>query len=92
MIFNDSKICFVKDLSVTYKYDLSNSAWRIVIINEQNRTLMIQRLTDGITVTCTSDTITQRSEFSYKYFLYRYPKNEIYSKDFSKPVDPIGTF
>lgn len=87
MTFDDAKICFAKDLSVIYKYDLSHSAWRIIEVNELNEMLKIQQLTNGDVLQCNAEDITRKGEYSYKYFMYRYPRHEIYSKDKRKETD-----
>lgn len=92
MTFDEAKECFVKDFSVTYKHDLSSSAWRIIEMNEFDKTLMIQRLTDAELLTCNAEDITRRGTYSYKYFLYRFPKREIYSNSKRKETDKYWVF
>lgn len=90
MTFDDAKVCFAKDLSVIYKGDLSQSAWRIVEVNELSQMIKIQRLTDDDEeelIPCNSEDIERKGQYSYKYFLYRYPKREIYSNDHREESD-----
>ena len=90
MTFDDAKVCFAKDLSVLYKGDLSNSDWRIVEVNEMNQMLKIQRLTDDDEeelIPCNAEDVERRGQYSYKYFLYRYPKRESYADDHHEETD-----